>query len=346
MKNTLSPQEIIDLNERWVNYTLEEQTFAVNFLKNLYPDKKEMLKEARWWNTVGDILGIVDPTGIVDVANGLDYFRQGDNLFAIMSLISALPIIGDVVGKPVVLALKGGGDVAKALRVAKTSTDFAKVGAKAPVFGKLLTKMETIGPKLMKIVEKIPGGKGFTKMISRWVGEKGLLTNAAKTYKYTGRAGAKIGGNLIKDFEKVSLLKSLKSSVGLGTGGSRAFRDFGKGEWGLLTRIFKKIGWWKNPALTVLLVKTKFWMKFLDFVGVANFVGPEELSKKMGDEDFQAKLQEYSDSPEGKKYWEEEMGGVKDDSTATTTQQAAQTPEKQTQASNDPFMNAFKSMFA
>ena len=36
MKNTLSPQEIIDLNERWVNYTLEEQTFAVNFLQNLF----------------------------------------------------------------------------------------------------------------------------------------------------------------------------------------------------------------------------------------------------------------------------------------------------------------------
>jgi|APGre2960657404_1045060.scaffolds.fasta_scaffold05543_2 hypothetical protein len=345
MKNTLSPQEIIDLNERWVNYTLEEQTFAVNFLQNLYPDKKQMLKEARWWNTIGDILGIFDPTGIVDVANGLDYFRQGDNLFAIMSLISAVPLIGDVVGKPVVLALKGGGDVAKALRAAKTSTDFAKVGAKAPVFGKLLTKMETIGPKLMKIVEKIPGGKSFTKMISRWVGETGLLTNAAKTYKYTGRAGGKITANLIKDFEKVSLLKTLKSSVGLGTGGSRAFRDFGKGEWGLLTRIFKKIGWWKNPALTKLLVKTKFWMKFLDFVGVANFVGPEELSKQMGDEDFQAKLQEYSNSPEGKKYWEEEMGGVTDASTNTaTTQQPAQT--QQTAASNDPFMNAFKSMFA
>ena len=345
MKNTLSPQEIIDLNERWVNYTLEEQTFAVNFLKSLYPDKKEILKEARWWNTVGDILGIVDPTGIIDVANGLDYFRQGDNLFAIMSLISALPIIGDVVGKPVVLGLKAGGDVAKALRAAKTSTDFAKVGAKAPVFGKLLSKMETIGPKLMKIVEKIPGGKGFTNIIRKWVGEKGLLTNAAKTYKYTGQAGRKISGTLIKDFEKVSLLKSLKSSAGLGTGGSRAFRDFGKGEWGLLTRIFKKIGWWKNPSLTMLLIKTKFWMKFLDFVGVANFVGPEELSKQMGDEDFQTKLEAYTNSPEGKKYWEEEMGGVKDDSTTTTTQQVAQTPEKQT-ASSDPFMNAFKSMFA
>jgi hypothetical protein len=206
--------------------------------------------------------------------------------------------------------------------------------------------METIGPRLMKIVEKIPGGKGFTNIIRKWVGEKGLLTNAAKTYKYTGRAGRKISGTLIKDFEKVSLLKSLKSSAGLGTGGSRAFRDFGKGEWGLLTRIFKKIGWWKNPALTMLLIKTKFWMKFLDFVGVANFVGPEELSKQMGDEEFQAKLQEYTNSPEGKKYWEEEMGGVKDDGTTTTTQQAVQTPEKQTAASNDPFMNAFKSMFA
>lgn len=345
MKNTLSPQEIIDLNKRWVNYTLEEQTFAINFLQNLYPDKKQTLKEARWWNTIGDILGIVDPTGVIDLANGLDYFRQGDNLFGIMSLISAIPYIGDVVGKPVVLALKAGGDVAKTIRSAKTAGALAKVGTKVPIFGKLLNKMDTVGPKLMKVVEKVPGGKGLTKTISKWVGDNGLLTKAAQTYKYTGQSGLKFSGNIIKDFEKVSLLKSLKSSAGLGTGGSRAFRDFGKGEWGLLTRIFKKVGWWKNPGLTMLLCKTKFWMKFLDFVGVANFVGPEELSNKMGNDEFEAKLNEYSDSPEGKKYWEEEMGGVKDDSATTTTQQAAQTPEKQTAASSDPFMNAFKSMF-
>jgi hypothetical protein len=95
MKNTLSPQEIIDLNERWVNYTLEEQTLAVNFLQNLYPDKKQILKEAKWWNTVGDVLGIFDPTGVVDLINGLDYIRQGDYFYGFLSMIAVVPYVGD-----------------------------------------------------------------------------------------------------------------------------------------------------------------------------------------------------------------------------------------------------------
>jgi hypothetical protein len=37
----------------------------------------DILNEA-WWNTLGDIVGIFDPTGIVDLVNGADYIRQGD----------------------------------------------------------------------------------------------------------------------------------------------------------------------------------------------------------------------------------------------------------------------------
>ena len=43
---------------------------------------EEQLNEA-WWNTLGDIVGIFDPTGIVDVVNGIDYIRQGDTFKAL-----------------------------------------------------------------------------------------------------------------------------------------------------------------------------------------------------------------------------------------------------------------------
>ena len=47
-----------------------KSTSVFNSLKVLYPKKSKLIKEAKWYNVVGDILGIVDPTGIVDIVNG------------------------------------------------------------------------------------------------------------------------------------------------------------------------------------------------------------------------------------------------------------------------------------
>ena len=69
----------------------------------------ELLQEAEWYNTVGDILGIVDPTPTIDIINGISYFSQGDHLFGLLSLISAIPYAGDAVGKTIMGSLKIGG---------------------------------------------------------------------------------------------------------------------------------------------------------------------------------------------------------------------------------------------
>ena len=37
-------------------------------------DKSELIQESEWYNTVGDIVGIFDPTGVVDIVNGISYF--------------------------------------------------------------------------------------------------------------------------------------------------------------------------------------------------------------------------------------------------------------------------------
>ena len=34
------------------------------------------LNEA-WYNTVMDVVGLADPTGVVDIVNGISYFTQG-----------------------------------------------------------------------------------------------------------------------------------------------------------------------------------------------------------------------------------------------------------------------------
>ena len=45
-------------------------------------------------------------------------------------------------------------------------------------------------------------------------------------------------------------------------------------------------------------------------MGVANFVGPDELVKEMGNKAFDSSMSAYSTTPEGKKYWSEVMSGV------------------------------------
>ena len=90
------------LQEKWDNLFKEEKIFVVEFLRSAYPEKSKLLKESKWYNTLGDIVGIFDPTGIIDVVNGISYWRQGDKLFALLSFISAVPYVGDLVAKPVV----------------------------------------------------------------------------------------------------------------------------------------------------------------------------------------------------------------------------------------------------
>jgi hypothetical protein len=77
--------------------------------KDQASQKTVTINESEWYNTVGDILGIVDPTGVVDLVNGISYFSQGDHLFGLLSIISVIPYAGDVVAKPVMGALKIGG---------------------------------------------------------------------------------------------------------------------------------------------------------------------------------------------------------------------------------------------
>ena len=100
--------------EKWNKFTDEEKQFVVEFLKAAYPKKSQLIKE-HWLNTLGDIVGIFDPTGVVDLVNGISYLTQGEHLFGFLSIISAIPYAGDVVAKPIMGALKLGKPSAKAL---------------------------------------------------------------------------------------------------------------------------------------------------------------------------------------------------------------------------------------
>jgi hypothetical protein len=122
-------------------------------------NSNQIITERQWYNTVGDIAGIVDPTGTIDLLNGLSYWRQGDFFSAILSWISVIPYVGDAIGKPVMAFLRAD---AKLLRTLNTA-------AKAKDAGKIAQLATTKGSWLLK----------FFKTISQWIG---------KLFKFLGKA--------------------------------------------------------------------------------------------------------------------------------------------------------------
>ena len=85
------------INEKWSKLSDKDKIFVVEFAKGLYPEKAKLINESKWYNTLMDLVGIVDPTGLVDIINGVSYWRQGDKLYAILSWVSAVPLLGDVI---------------------------------------------------------------------------------------------------------------------------------------------------------------------------------------------------------------------------------------------------------
>jgi hypothetical protein len=299
-----------ELEIKWNSLSIAEREFVIETLFALYPEKKKIINEAEWWNTLGDIVGIFDPTGVVDIVNGLDYMRQGDHLFGLLSMISAVPYLGDLFAKPVIGVMKLGGEGAKILRGIKTSSDVASAGAKIPEFGKFLNKSDEILPEFIQILkkgEKIPVIGGLIKVINEWIT---LLFNGAKEYKL-GRSSSKtVTKGSISAEEKISLLNSIKDILkpGAKTKTFRTYKDLDPSLWskyvvGGVGRV------WGNRSVRSLMRRTKWYLGLLDYLGIANFVGPDELEAKLGKNTVLNGIEKYSQTPQSKQAWEQDVSG-------------------------------------
>ena len=291
---------------------------------------KQNLNEAYWLNTVLDVVGIVDPTGIADFANAVSYYKQGDTLFAFLSLISAVPYIGDVVGKSAIGTMKAGSQGTKYLRNAEKAINVGNTELALKNL-KMLEKVEGPANTLFKtaqnwtsrvdtVIDRIPnmGGllSGFKKALQSWVnlfssasrrsmGVRRLMVNKTPQEQMKLVQGLETALKREKFMDpailgKPNILQRFLYGGGLGLG---RFSDlFGKSS--LRTR--------------VLMGQTKFYLGFLDKLGVGNFVGPEELSGMMGEEQMLAAMKQYESTPEGQEALKTELGGT------TTTQVSPQ----------------------
>ena len=130
-------EQIKVIQEKWDKLSKNDKLLVIEMLKITYPDKVKLINEAKWYNTVGDIVGIFDPTGVVDLINGVSYWRQGDKLFALLSWISVIPFLGDAIAKPIAGLFRFGGGGAKAFKAASLAGDAAKMAEIAKTSGPL-----------------------------------------------------------------------------------------------------------------------------------------------------------------------------------------------------------------
>jgi hypothetical protein len=321
-------------------------------IQEFYDENGQLLNE-EWWNTIGDVVGIFDPTGLVDLVNGLDYIRQGEYFFGFLSMIAIIPYVGDVMAKPLMGVSKGSkamrgvnqamGIVKKGGSTAEAGRLLADAGKSSPLFSKLLNTSISWGGKLKQIVDRIPGGRltgGLRKTIMDWID---LFINAARQRKSVG----KITANFAKKVKAAdpatatALVKQLQSQL---TKSSRTFRDFKITDPGFMSKYVWPGLSFRNRNLMALMRRTKFYAGLLDYVGVANFVGPEELSQEIGEENLQKKITEYSQTPEGQKNWTEDMSSANMSQQTNTTQQTNKTTSSDGDINDDPLSKMFKKM--
>ena len=302
------------INEKWSKLSDKDKIFVVEFAKGLYPEKAKLINESKWYNTLMDLVGIVDPTGLVDIINGVSYWRQGDKLYAILSWVSAVPLLGDVIAKPVIGVMKIGGGAAKAFKAAALTGDAVKIGRTAKTAGGPIAKMVETAPswgsKLMSFLKstvgRVPGLGGLIKVIEEYVTIfKGASTEMKVSREITGKLAAKAEKNALSQSEKELLASELKKQSQF-----RGFRDYkGEGQSWKAKYISGGMGrLWGNRSTRSLMRRTKWYLGLLDFLGVGNFVGPEELEQQYPDID--SRIAQYNETPESQRYAQEEFGSV------------------------------------
>jgi hypothetical protein len=347
-----------------VEIIITERQLALIKVKTLseHTDENgELINEAAWYNTVMDVLGIFDPTPIIDIVNATSYFIQGDTLFGVLSIVGAIPYAGDIVAKPVLGALKVGGPSVKALESAiklsrgaavgskeyKAATETIEQLAKQPgVIGTFLQKMGgSLGDKVIKTIDEIPAGpfKGMKNTIKSYFQ---LLSNAGKK----GVMFQKRAGVLAKNFKKgtatvkdVELLKNyLKTQKVFNPATLTKPGFFTNVFFGGIPRLFRDPS---QRRLRILMQSTKWWLGFLDYIGVGNWVGAEELVNKMGNENFTKKVDEYNQTPEAKQNFEDQFGSEGMEGQTNNQQNTSPSSSTTSTPDNDPLAKFFRGLF-
>lgn len=334
----LMEQRKNEFQDKYDSMSDETKTIFHELCETFYPETKGIIIEAHWLNYVGDIVGIFDPTGLVDIANGLSYLYQGDTFFGMLSMISAIPYIGDAFAKPFLMAGRGskivkdvnaGLKLVKAGKTAEASKVISDISKSNGLMANLLSKIRQWAPKLKNMIDNIPGGKlsgGLKNTLKDIISIFEKVGSGAQKASAIARRAAK---KTMTAKESEAVLKQIEKAVAQD---GRLLRNFGgeaaKGLKGL--KNYKMSGvprLFGNKATRSLMRRTKFWAGFLDWLGVANFVGPDELKQKMGT-DFDEKMNQYAQTGEAQQNWNDDFANVPEDTMGPETTNTGTQPQE------------------
>jgi hypothetical protein len=338
----------------------EDQLILIK--QNLVAEKKQnegkVINEA-WYNNVMDIVGIIDPTPITDTINAISYFSQGDTLFGVLSLVAAVPFfVGDVVAKPVMGAMKIGSRATKeleaAIKLSKTNPD------KATEMISMLAKDP--GP-VGKFLQSAGGTGGWAEKVNSFLKEipvgpfKGMKNTIMDYFTLLGRAGTKSKG-------VSGLAKSLEADMKLGKAkihDIETLRDIVKNEkvfdvaalskpgflsqtfFGGIPRVFRSP---EGRRLKIMMQQTKWWLGFLDYIGVGNWVGAEEVVKKLGGEQaMNQAMENYQKTPEAKQYFKESFKEGESLDPISSTADSVKQSVSSDNVAGDPLAKFFRGLF-
>ena len=254
------------------------------------PSKGEQLNEDTWMNTAAGVVGLFDPTGIVDFLNGVSYLYQGDYLFGLLSMISVFPFFGDAIAKPIMGSLKVAGKsvsmvddamrLVKAGKTAEATKLLQQAGTKSDDIAKLISSSDKWGKKVMDTVNAIPGSK-LAPRARKLVGDYVDLFKGAKASQQTVKIAGKVD-DLITKFPKLTKADQIKNLNTLkkefaSVKGFGSFKLTNPGFMGTIAGGVPRF--WGNRGVRSIMNRSKWYLGFLDFIGLGNFVGPDELDK-------------------------------------------------------------------
>jgi hypothetical protein len=334
--------EIERVKNIYENFTDSQKSLVKDLLQAYYPEKFNKLNEERyWWNTLGDVLGFLDPTPTIDIINGISYFIQGEQLYGFLSMLAAIPFADPLI-KPI-MGLGKNSKVFKgmegALKMVKTNPskaagELAKVSQQSGAAKSLINAVSTWGPKLMSIIDRLPGGKwmGLKQIIKDWVN---VFVKAAKKNQSIYRWAERIAKNYQGDPKQIKkLMDYMKTTTALGKnkfalsglkGGLNAAKK--QGVWRTVMGGMPRI--WGNRERRSLMNRTKFYAGLLDYLGITSFKNVEDVAKDMGEDEFNRKMGEYSQTPQAEQYLYDDLSGYDgDDETSQQSSYGDSTPSQ------------------
>jgi len=313
---------------------LNENEFRKKIKRIYLEEKKNLITEKdTWLNTTLDIIGIFDPFGIADFTNGIIRITKGDYFFGFLSLISAVPYVGDLVAKPIMGISKASKlyvNVDKALELSKLgkTAEAAKLIDDAATGNKLMNNLVS---KVGGWAEKIKSGlnaasfKGKTlgsiRMIQDWCD---LFIQVAKKRKeIQNLAKVKAARILVDPQATTSILNGMKIMMDKGflrnvklsrLQGVSFLKPWSSGWMAKYVWPTTTLGvLYRNRDIVSLVRRTRFFWGMIDYlrnklniVLPAN-ITPDLLPNYVSEKELDDAFQKYANSEEGKKLWDDDV---------------------------------------